>query len=73
MFSVIESYKELAFRRPIVWSVDKPRPNLLFLRPKPKWKASDEIWFMSTPIGQLRLIVNKLTTNFHDLCEKSCQ
>ncbi len=72
VFSMIETYKELALPHPIVWSIDKPRPHLLFLRPKPKWKASNEIWFMSTPIGcnQLHLIINKLTSNFHDLCEK---
>jgi hypothetical protein len=70
---VIETYKELVCRCPIAWSFDKPRPHLLFLRRKPKWKASDEVWFMSIiPIGcnQLRLTLNKLTSNFHDLCKK---
>ncbi len=69
---MIKTYKEFAFCCPIVWSVGKPRPHLLFLCPKLKWKASNEVWFMSTIIGrnQLRFIVNKLTSNFHDLCEK---
>jgi len=44
----------------------------LFLNPKPKWKASNEVWFMSTPIGhnQFRITIDKLTFNFHDLCKK---
>jgi hypothetical protein len=72
MFYVIEIYKELAHHHPIVWPVDKPRPNLLFLCLKPKWKASNEVWFMSTPIShnQLPFIVDKLTSNFHGLCKK---
>jgi hypothetical protein len=51
MFYVIETYRKLAHWRLIVWPVDKPRPHLLFLHLKPKWKASNEVWFMSTPIG----------------------
>jgi hypothetical protein len=69
---MIETYKELAIWHQIIWSVDKPMPHLLFLRLKPKWKAFDEVWFMSTPIGcnQLCFTINKLTSNFLDLCEK---
>jgi hypothetical protein len=33
---------------------------------------SNEVWFMSTPIGhnQFRITIDKLIFNFHDLCKK---
>jgi hypothetical protein len=73
MFNVIEIYKELVCWHLTIWSIHKPRPHPLFLHPKLKWKAFDEVKFMSTPIccNQLHLIVNTLTFNFLDLCKKN--
>ncbi len=45
----------------------------MFLHPKLKWKTSNEVWFMSTPIShnQLCFIVDKLIFDFIDLREKN--
>jgi hypothetical protein len=69
---VIETYKELAYWCLTIWPIDKLGLHLLFLRCKLKWKASNKLWFMYTPIGcnQFCLTVDKLFYDFLDLCEK---
>ncbi len=70
--NVIKIFKELTCQRPSQWLGEKLGPHPLLLCPKPQRKASNDVWFMTIPIGrhQLRLIVDKLTVDFFDFCDK---
>jgi hypothetical protein len=52
VFDVIEIYKAFVRQHSSIWPIHKPKPHPLFLCLKLKWKAFDEVWFMSTPIGR---------------------
>jgi hypothetical protein len=73
IFDVIETFKELVCWHPSRWPIIKLDPHPLFLRPKLKWKAYNEIWFMTSFIihNQLCFIVEKLTINFPNLENKA--
>jgi hypothetical protein len=75
IFYVIETFKELVCQHPSRWPIIKLGPHPLFLCLKLKWKASNEIWFMTTLITHngLCFIVDKLIVNFPNLKNKASQ
>ncbi len=69
---VIVTFKELVHYCPISWPIDTPRPHLLFLQSKPKWRFSNDVHFTTIPIGQnqLCLIMDKFANDFPNLTNK---
>jgi hypothetical protein len=55
---VIMTFKELIHHCPTSWPFDKPRPHLLILQFKPKWRFSNDVRFTTTPIGQNQIMLH---------------
>jgi hypothetical protein len=66
------TFKKLVHYCPTSWPIDTPRPYLLFLQSKPKWRFSNDVRFTTIPIGQnqLCLIMDKFTNDFPNLTNK---
>jgi hypothetical protein len=64
--------KKLVHHRPTSWPIDKPRPHLLFLQSKPKWRFCNDVQFIITPINQNQshFILDKFTNEFPNLTNK---
>ncbi len=72
---MIKTFNELVCRHPSRWSIVKLGPHSLFLHLKLKWKAFNEIWFMTSFITHnlLCFIVDKLIVDFLNLKNKASQ